>query len=114
MNRLITGVGIVAVLVGSACGTPCSRIAAGEAAANERGKACKSSSSQWDSSRVSRCEAGLTKCSADDQKWLDTYADCLQKLPTCAEGQGLSWSLQRVSCSEVLFKVSSNCGGAIQ
>ena len=63
---------------------------------------------------MSRCETGLSKCSPDDQKWLDIYADCLHKLPTCAEGQGLSWSLQRVSCSESLFKVSSNCGSAIQ
>ena len=104
---------IVAVVV-TACGTPCSRIANAEAAANDKGKACNSSNTNWDASHVSRCESGLSKCSADDQKWLDTYADCLQKLPTCAEGQSLSWNLQRVTCSQSLINVSGNCGSAIQ
>ena len=104
---------LLAVVI-CACGTPCSRIANAEAVANEKGKACSSTSSGWDSSRVHRCEAGLTSCSADDQKWMDTYADCLQKLPICADGQSLSWNLQRVSCSESLFKVSGKCGSAIQ
>lgn len=105
---------IVLALMTSACGTPCSRIAAGEAAANSNGTACGATNTNWDSARVSRCEAGLSMCSADDQKWLDTYADCLRKLPTCAEGQGVSWSLQRVACTESLFKLSAKCGSAIQ
>ncbi len=111
-SRQITLI-LLAVAI-SACGTPCTRIANAEAAANQKGKACNSTSSNWDSSHVQRCEAGLTSCSADDQKWLDTYADCLQKLPTCADGQALSWNLQRVSCSESLFKISGKCGSAIQ
>ncbi len=115
MNRLTTMTLVAMLAVTSwACGTPCSRIAGAEAVANDKGKACGASSSNWEGARVSRCEAGLTKCSADDQKWLDTYGDCLQKLPTCSEGQGVSWNLQRVACSESLFKVSSSCGSAIQ
>ncbi len=98
----------------SACGTPCSRIAAAEAAANNKGSACNSSSSNWDSAHVTRCEAGLSKCSADDQKWLDTYADCLQKLPSCAQGQGTSWNLQRIACTEPLFSVSGTCANAVK
>ncbi len=114
MNRLIRAVIILVAVVGSACGTPCSRMAGGEEAANAKGTACNSSSTNWNNSRVTRCEANLNKCSADDQMWLDTYADCLQKLPTCAEGQGLSWGLQRLACGESLLKVSANCGSAIQ
>ncbi len=113
MNSRLTCSMLLAVII-SACGTPCSRIANGEAVANQKGKACQSSSTAWDTSRVSRCEAALTKCSADDQKWMDTYADCLQKLPICADGQGLSWNLQRVSCSESLFKISGTCRSAVQ
>ena len=100
---------VVSLLGASACGTPCSRIAAGEAAANDKGTACKADSTPWDSAHVSRCESGLSKCSADDQQWLDTYADCLQKLPVCSSGQGFSWGLQRVGCAESLLKVSANC-----
>ena len=36
----------------SGCGNPCSRIAAAEAAANDRGVACSSSSSNWDSAHA--------------------------------------------------------------
>ena len=110
----LTLVAVLVAVVGSACGTPCSRIANGEAAANDKGTACQSSTTPWTSSRISSCEAGLKKCSADDQKWLDTYADCLQKLPTCAEGQSLSWNVQRVTCAQSLFSVSASCSAAIQ
>jgi hypothetical protein len=113
MRIRATVLAIVALVV-TACGTPCSRIANAEAAANDKGKACNSSNTSWDTAHVSRCEAGLSQCSADDQKSLDTYADCLQKLPVCSQGQGLSWNLQRLSCTQSLVNVSGTCGAAIR
>ena len=103
----------VAALVLSGCGTQCSRIANAENAANQKGKACNNSSNSWDSARVQRCESGLSKCSQDDMKQMDAYADCLNKLDTCVDGQGLSWGLQRLGCIEPITKISLSCVAAV-
>jgi hypothetical protein len=84
-------------------------MAAGEEAALQKGKACGTFDITWTKSRVESCESTLSKCSADDLKWYDTYADCLQKLPLCAEGQGLAWNVQRLACLESLGRVSLAC-----
>ena len=111
MKAMFAAVLSLAVL--SACGTPCSRIANAENAANEKGKACNSKTTAWDSARLQKCESGLSKCSPDDTKQLDAYADCLNKLDVCVDGQSLSWGLQRLGCVEPLTKVSLACTGAI-
>lgn len=89
--------------------TPCARIANAEAGADDKGKACSSSSGKWTDAQISTCNDNLKNCSAEDQKWMDTYADCLNKLPTCADGQGFSWGLQRLGCVESLTKISYAC-----
>lgn len=112
---LRAAVTVTVVLSAFACGTPCTRVAAAESAANDKGVDCGSSpNTSWDSAHIQRCEAGLSKCSADDMKWLDTYADCLQKLPVCVDGQGLSWGLSRITCAESAVKVSATCASAIR
>jgi hypothetical protein len=93
--------------------TPCARIATAEADATQKGKACNGSDSTWSSAKQQTCEANLSKCTQDDVKWLNTYADCLQKLPSCAEGQGLSFGLARLGCLESYSKVSLGCISAI-
>lgn len=95
------------------CGTPCSRVANAEADATAKGKACSGSTTTWSSERLTRCEQNLSKCSPDDTKWLDTYADCLYKLQPCSEGQGFSYGLSRLACLESYLKVSLSCSSSI-
>lgn len=102
---------LTAALILSACGTPCSRVASAEATADERGKGCNASRSSWSSAKVTQCESNLSSCSPNDTKQLDQYANCLNALPACNEGQRSSWELQRVACyaENVLFKLSGPC-----
>lgn len=93
------------------CGSVCNRIVAADEAATEKGKACGAESSHY---KATTCNENLNKCSPDDVKWLNTYADCLEKLPVCLEGQGSSWGVQRFACGESLLRVSLSCGQAIQ
>ncbi len=110
MQNFYSSVAALLVVLGAlSCGTPCSRIAAGEEAALAKGKACGTFDITWTKSRVESCESTLSKCSQDDLKWYDTYADCLQKLPVCAEGQFVSWNTQRLGCFESLGRVSLAC-----
>jgi len=99
---------LTASLVLFACGTPCSHIAGAEQVASDKGQACNATGGTWSQDRLTTCEQNLSKCTQDDMKKMDTYADCLQKLPVCAEGQGLSWGLQRLACAESLT-LSRDC-----
>ena len=109
--RLLSSVLLAAGLF--ACGTPCSHIAGAEAQANDKAsKNCGGSSGTWSDAKIKSCEAGLSKCSQDDQKAMENYADCLTKLPECVSGQSINWSLQRVSCLQAL-NISLSCAQAI-
>ena len=92
-----------------ACGTPCSRIAGAEQAATDKGQACNGSDTTWSQSKLTTCEENLKNCTEQDMKWMDTYADCLHKLPVCADGQGFSWGLQRVGCLESVLNMNASC-----
>lgn len=109
MTRLLLALSVTVTLF--ACGTPCSRVAAAEANADERGKGCNSSRNAWTSARVTTCENNLANCTQNDTKQFDLYANCLNALPTCNEGQRTSWELQRAACSfdNIFGKVSLSC-----
>lgn len=110
MLRLLVTLSVV-VGVFSACGTPCSRIAAAESNADDKGKPCNSSRNSWSTSRVQTCESNLSNCSENDKKQLELYANCLNALPVCAEGQSTSWAISRLACAgeNLPFKVSGKC-----
>ena len=93
------------------CGSVCNRIVAADEAAARKGEACGAKTSNYN---ASTCNNNQNKCSTDDVHWLNTFADCLEKLPVCLEGQGASWGLQRLAWSESLLKVSGTCLAAIQ
>jgi hypothetical protein len=109
MIRALFAALALAALAG--CGTPCTRIAAAEAAADERGAGCNSGRNAWTQSQVTTCESNLDDCTQNDLKQLDLYVNCLNALPRCSEGQRTSWELQRAACGfENLFgKVSLGC-----
>jgi hypothetical protein len=103
---------VVSVAVGlSACGTPCSRVAAAQQNADDKGAGCNSSRNAWTTSKVQSCESNLKNCSENDAKQLELWANCLNALPKCGEGQRTSWEISRASCflENVPFKVSSSC-----
>lgn len=103
--------GVLVLLSATSGCNVCQRIYDANATANEKYKNCGTSNSTV--VNVSTCSNGLTSCSQDDMKWLNTYADCLEKLPMCEAGQGFSWSMQRLGCIEPLGKVSGSCLNAI-
>ncbi len=110
MLRLLTALALSSVLF--ACGTPCSRVAAAQENANTRGKGCGGGTdSSWSPNKVKSCEDNLPNCSQTDLKQVELYANCLNALPVCSEGQTTSWNIQRVSCAtdNLLFKLSSKC-----
>ncbi|MCA2981659.1 MAG: hypothetical protein INH41_22775 [Myxococcaceae bacterium] len=109
MTRVLGAVLVLSALAG--CGTPCSRIAAAEQAADDKGSGCNSSRNAWTPSQVTTCEGNLDDCTQNDLKQLDLYAQCLNALPRCGEGQRTSWELQRFACASdnLLLKVSARC-----
>lgn len=110
MLRLLVTVSVVVGLF-SSCGTPCSRVAAAESNADDKGKACNSSRNAWSTSKVQSCESNLSNCSQNDTKQIELYVNCLNALPTFAEGQSISWAVSRGACAveNVAFKLSAKC-----
>jgi hypothetical protein len=102
---------VTAVLIAASGCNVCTRLYNAEQMANEKGKDCGSSNNLPD---PNICTNGLSSCSPDDVNWLNTYADCIEKLPYCQSGQSFSWGLQRFGCIESLAKVSGSCRAAIQ
>lgn len=113
MLRIALVSATLAALALSGC-TPCARIANAEASVTNGGKACNAGDSTWTSNEQQKCEANLSKCSQDDQKWMGTYADCLSRIAPCADGQGFSYALARLSCLESYSKISYACASAIK
>jgi hypothetical protein len=100
------------LLLAASCGTPCTRIAAAEASADEKGKACNASRQAWSTAKVQTCERNLAAdCTENDVKQLELYAKCIDALGPCGEGQRTSWELSRAACSldNIAFKVGLAC-----
>lgn len=110
MVRLLVTLSVVVGLF-SSCGTPCSRVAAAESNADDKGKPCNSSRNAWSTSKVQSCESNLSNCSENDLKQIELYTNCLNALPMCAEGQSTSWGISRAACAfeNVAFKLSAKC-----
>lgn len=109
MNRVIL-LALSSVL-GVACGTPCTRIAAAENAADEKGATCNASRQAWSASKVQTCERNLADCTENDVKQLELYTKCIEALGRCGEGQRASWEVSRAACSleNIAFKVGLPC-----
>ncbi len=58
------------------------------------------------------CEEALEECSDGDKDKLSAYADCLQDLPDCEEGEELEWLEQFAECAEEIEGLSSACAAA--
>jgi hypothetical protein len=93
------------------CGTVCDEVAAAQNSLATKGQPCNNSNSTttYDSAK---CNAGLSKCSADDMKAMATYAQCLDQQPVCNPSTSLSWSLAVVGCAQALGGVSLSCATA--
>ncbi len=102
---------MVSVSLLAACGTPCTRVAAAEAAADDKGATCNASRQAWSSSKVQTCERNLAYCTENDLKQLELYAKCLDGLGRCGEGQRSSWEIARGACAleNIAFKVQVAC-----
>jgi hypothetical protein len=107
MVRLMVGVSLGLL----ACGTPCTRVAAAESGADDRGAGCNASRNTWSASKLSTCEKNLPDCSENDVKQFELYAKCLDALPRCGEGQRGSWEISRAACGleNLAFKVNLSC-----
>ncbi len=104
-----TALALFAVVLLAAGCSPCNRIANAEASADDKYKSCGNANGAWSDSKLSQCNDNLKNCSSTDQKLMDSYADCLNRLPTCQSGNGFSWSIDRARCLEPLFSVSRAC-----
>lgn len=99
-------------LVVAGCGDVCTRIGGATDVTNEKAKNCGTSTSNpYD---VAACQRGLSKCSPDDVKELESYAQCLESLPMCQEGQEMSFGLARLGCVQPLTRVSYACANAMK
>lgn len=94
------------------CGDVCTRIGGARDLTNDKARNCNASTdSAYD---VAACQRGLSKCSPDDVKELESYAQCLESLPLCQEGQELSFGLARLGCVQPLTRVSYACSNAMK
>jgi hypothetical protein len=95
----------------AACGTPCTRVAAAEAAADDKGATCNAGRNAWSSSKLQTCERNLADCTENNLRYLDLYAKCLDGLGRCGEGQRSSWEFARGACAleNIAFKVQLAC-----
>lgn len=102
---------VLSTLVLVSCGTPCARIAAAEAAGDQKGAACNASRNAWSDSKLQTCERNQPDCTENDLKQFDLCTKCIEALPTCAEGQRSSWELSRSACGleNLAFKVNLKC-----
>jgi hypothetical protein len=60
---------------------------------------------------TAQCETQLAKCSSDDKSKLNSFADCIDGLPTCTPGQELAFGGQFLICLNDLANLSSACTG---
>jgi rubredoxin len=102
---------VVATVVALSGCNVCQRIYNAEQSANDKGRDCGANANNLPN--VNTCTNGLASCSQNDLQYLNSYADCLEKLSYCQDGQGFSWGLQRFGCIEPLGKVSGTCLQAI-
>jgi hypothetical protein len=97
----------------SACGTVCDAAVAAENAANQRGEPC-GSNSKVTVHDANKCNSGLSKCSPDDTKAIQSYIDCLNNLPQCTTDTQTSWNFSALGCElQPVGKISGTCSSAI-
>jgi uncharacterized protein YceK len=109
MKTLVFSACAVVVTLSSGCGSTCTRVAAAEEAIYTKGKACGTLDGSWTKSKTESCEAKLPKCSADNVKRYESYADCLQKIPACTENQAISYNAARLECLGQFNGLDSSC-----
>ncbi len=107
MRTLLSSLVAVSTLLLAGC-DPCQRMANAEAGYTSRGKACNAGDSTWSDAKAQTCQKNLTKCSADDQKGMDAYSDCLNAIQACNDGSGMSYGIAKVECYGKL-NVSFTC-----
>ena len=97
-----------ALVLASACGSPCTRIRAAEENMNNKAHGCSNQSDQ-SLLDVQTCEKGLADCTQNDAQQLDAYAECLNNVAACVPGQEVSFSFARLGCLQPLGQVSGKC-----
>lgn len=109
--------GVLAVALGVACGqSTCERSGSVNQGLATKASPCSSSdgglsfSTSFDQSR---CESGITNCSAEDMKIVNAQLDCLDKVGTCSKGNELAWFGSVLSCSADSNKLSAACASAV-
>ena len=111
MRRMLRTLAAAVLAVALTGCNVCTRWYNAEAAANQKGQPCNSSSNLPD---PNTCSNGLSSCSQDDVVKLNEYAQCLESLAACQSSTSFNWALQRASCGQALLGVSRNCLNAIQ
>ncbi len=60
------------------------------------------------------CAAAYGQCTASDQSSLQSFASCVQNLPTCQSAEQNAWTAQLTNCLSSVSSVSAACKTAIQ
>ncbi|MBK7863561.1 MAG: hypothetical protein IPJ65_34145 [Archangiaceae bacterium] len=96
----------------SGCGTFCDGVVAAEQGANTKAQNCNLQ--KLDVHDSNKCNAGLSKCSADDMSALKNYANCLNGLEVCTSENEVQFNFARAGCTtQAVSKVSFTCLGSI-
>ncbi|MBL8950112.1 MAG: hypothetical protein JNK82_05005 [Myxococcaceae bacterium] len=93
----------------SGCGgSVCDNAVKAEQAANAKSTSCNVAPITVHDAQ--RCNSGLSKCSSDDLKELESYGACLAALPACTPQNEIQWRGQRDGCTtQGFFRISLNC-----
>lgn len=95
----------------SGCGSVCDSAVAAENNSNRRGAECGQNNIAVHD--ANRCNQNLSKCSPDDMKEIQAYADCLDALPACTSSNSVSWGFSRAGCVlQPIGRISGTCAGA--
>jgi hypothetical protein len=107
MKKLV-GVLAVAVMALTGCGNTCDNL--GDALTEFDKKAAPCGNNEPSTFNMSQCENNLDKCSSEDKKALDKFADCLGDLPTCATATEDNFNAAAAGCAfSLVGSISEQC-----
>ncbi|MBL8954711.1 MAG: hypothetical protein JNK82_28295 [Myxococcaceae bacterium] len=110
--RLLCLAALTSCALLTGCGTVCDTAMHAEQRANQKGRDCNAGNITVHDANTSN--SGLSKCSQDDMREIQLYAECLDALPVCTSSNSTSFAFQRLGCvAQPIGRISASCAAAI-